>query len=184
LIFAQSSLIPTNVFDHGIAVAAVGFVGWFIIYVTKRTLGEKGIWTLSNENSMKALNVNTQTLLDIKTIIRGQQESCEKHAAAMEHICVAEESMGEKLQAAIAEAAASRASIEERVVAVHEHTTSLEPWGDLNPREFRTPPVLDAMLHTIDTAEKLAAKCDCDCGDELKSLREKIQSVREKMKEE
>lgn len=180
MIFAQIGQIPTDMFDHGIAVSAVAFVGWFIIYVMKRTIGENGIWTQSNKNAMESLNVNTQTLLEIKDIIQHQQENCTKHSAAMEHVCAAEEEMAKSLRDAITEAAASRDRIEKRVAAVHEHAAT---WGDHNPLEFRSPPVLDALLDIIKTTEVVLSKNGQDCETEFRDLRDGIAEINSRMQE-
>ena len=169
--FAQAPMIWPEILQHSALVGVVLFFGYGLAYITKRLFGEDGIITNQTTIASASLVKTTETLVaqtitldKLEANATAQQGLCVRHAAALETVGVELDGVEGKLDKT-----------------VDATTTMAEQWGGRNHHEYKTGPILDAMLHAIDTAESLAMKCNCECGDEMRSLRGKIAEVKEHM---
>ena len=205
MIFAQIDTALKVGADYGIVafllIGGAAFVGSTLLWIAKQTVGADGYLRKSSERNSETMEKFGETLVELTNLNRSQQELCSAHAGSMKLLERFSETMIElhtdpqstfstvglrekmdSLDAAVVIAADDRKKIIEQV---NEHTGYHEnmhnTWGEVNPMEFRVPPVLDAMMHTIETAEGLASKCGCDCTTELRDLRKKIEDVKSKM---
>lgn len=201
MIFAQTPLAWPEILNHSVAIGVLLFIGTLVFMWYKRTYGNDGTATKESANRIECdkeesltriacakkvsetLAASQVTLVELKNVMVAQQSSCDKHANAVTHICAVEESLLHSFDREVIIATEDRKKILKQV---DEHTgyheNMHETWGKVNPMEFRVPPVLDAILHIIDTAEELAPKGDTDCIEKLRELRKNVKGVKDKMK--
>lgn len=169
------------VLNQSVAIGVVMFFGWIIIYVTRRTIGEKGIWTISNQISTESLAKNTETLIQLSECARNQQTACGKVEPALAELTSATAQLIQ--MHSDPESVFATVETNKKLSAVGEYTDHMyDKWGEIDPSQWRTEPVLDGLIHLVDTAEKIAAKTKCECGGELQMLRSKIADLRLKLK--
>ena len=157
--------------NHSVAIGVLVFIGSAAMWWLKRTYGADGTATklaesriACDEKNSETMAGNRTTLVQLKDLAANQQQLCGRHAVALEIVGTELVGVEGKLDKAV-DATAAMAT----------------QWGNKNHKEYQTVPVLDAMLHTIDAAEALAAKCGCECGDELRALRGKIADEKTQM---
>ena len=189
MILAQTPFDWAEVLNHSVAIGVVLFFGMGLIWLTKRLFGSDGIITRSAERSAATMEKYGDSLVALTDLNRSQQTLCSAHAGSMKVLEQFSERMIELHTDP--ESTFSTVGLREKLEgidanakkAVANSMVMAETWAKRNHREYRTPPVLDAMIHIIETAEELAPRCNCDCQTELRSLRQKIEGVKAKMKE-
>ena len=171
MILAQTPLDWAELLQHSALVAFALAAGGTGFWLLKREYGAGG-----NRDKLMASRIacdgknsetmagNRTTLVQLKDLAANQQQLCGRHAVALEIVGTELVGVEGKLDKAV-DATAAMAN----------------QWGNKNHKEYQTVPVLDAMLHTIDAAEALAAKCGCECGEELRALRGKIADEKTQM---
>jgi hypothetical protein len=139
--------------------AVLTFVAGCFVWWLRRTYGKDGTDTKKNETDIACLLKNTETLAKLEANATRQLDSCGRHLVDLEHV-------DDKLTQTV-DATGKMAS----------------QWGDKNHREYRTPPILDALMHMVYTAGVLSDKEGRDCKQELLELRTNLESIKTRMKQ-
>lgn len=206
MIFAQTPLVWPEILNHSVAIGVALFCGYGLIWITKRLFGTEGIITKGSERNAETMEKFSETLIELTNLNRSQQDLCSAHAGSMKVMERFSEKMielhtdpestfstvglREKLDSmgiAVDTASDDRKKIIEQVdehTGYHEHMH--ETWGKVNPAEFRVPPMLDALMHTVDMLEKMEARhghAD-ECREDFVLLRSQIQEIKREMTRE
>ena len=163
MIFEQADLASN--WNQGVAIGVLSFIGGCWLWYLKRTYGKEGTETRRTESSIECEKLNSATLIELKDLAASQQRQCGRHALSMETVETELDSVDGKLDAVI------------------ESSKSIaDEWADVNHKEFRTPPILDAIVRVIKTVEALEKKGWRDCEGELRELRGEIEEIKARMK--
>ena len=173
MIFAQTPLAWPEILNHSVAIGVVLFFGIGLAWVARRLFGVDGIITrqtdvasASLETTTKTLVAQTITLDKLEANATAQQGLCVRHASALETV------------------GGSMAAVDQSLAATREASESVaKEWGHVNHQEFRTPPILDALTHTVDMLEKMEIRrghAD-ECREEFALLRSQIAEIKREM---
>ena len=172
MIFAQTPLVNwPEMLNHSVALAVLAFIGTLIMMYYKRTYGVDGTDTKesasrveNNAKNSETLAASQVTLVELKDLAARQQQLCGIHSTGIVQITTELTAVEDKLD-----------------ITVDATEAMANQWGDKNHKEYRTEPVINSILHAIDTVEKLTAKCDSDYSEDLRLLRAKIQDEKTQM---
>ena len=184
MLIGQTPLEWPEILNHSVAIGVLMFIGTLSFLWYKRTYGVDGTDTKKSANRLECeknesanrvecekknsdtLAASQVTLVELKDLAAMQQERCGVHANGLAVVAT-------KLGEVDTDAGAARVASE----------TVAKEWGNVNHKEFRTPPMLDALTHTVDMLEKMEIRRGYadECREEFVLLRSQIQEIKREM---
>lgn len=189
MILAQTPLAWPEILNHSVAIGVVIFFGLGLTWTFKRLFGIDGVITKSSDRNAVMMEKYGETLVELKDLNVSQQQLCSAHAGSMKTL---ENFSGEMIRLhndpnstfATVGIKEELSGLKNGVGETIEHSKVMaNQWGDKNHKEYRTPPLLDALSHTVDMLEKMEVRrghAD-ECREEFVLLRSQIADVKKEM---